>query len=139
MKKWIAMMVVLAVGFTAANVQAGSARRHTIEGIMIGTGVAILGAAIISELNKEDEPAPAAHIPPAPQYTAHQYTAHHRPGKPWHKRGHWEVRRVWVEPVYETRWNPGHYTPDGRWVNGRMQEFLATKGYWREERVWVRR
>jgi hypothetical protein len=132
MKKIIAITsaALLLICFSTASAHAGAARRHTIEGFMLGTGVAILGAAIINEMNKC----------PVPQYTrrneyhryaGYSYRYHHRP------RGHWEVDKTWNEPVYEKKWNPGHYNHHGDWINGRYEKFMIKDGYWQEERVWV--
>ena len=55
-----------------------------------------------------------------------------------YKKGHWKTRKIWVEPIYETRWNPGHYNKRGRWVSGRHEKFLMADGYWQKKRVWVR-
>ncbi len=54
------------------------------------------------------------------------------------KRGHWETRKTWIKPAYETRWNPGHYNRRGYWVEGRYEEFKVADGFWRSDKVWVR-
>lgn len=130
MKKRIAIVtaVFLIIGFTAGISQAGAARRHAIEGIILGTGVAILSTAIIHSMNK-----------PEPVVVKHVYQ-HDSPrhGKKWKKKGHWKTRKIWVEPEYETRWNPGHYNRRGKWVKGRYKEFKVADGYWRSRKVWVK-
>jgi len=50
--KNLIVMIVLLFCFSTVSVQAGSARRHTIEGIIIGTGMVILGTAIINEMDR---------------------------------------------------------------------------------------
>ncbi|MBU1342617.1 MAG: hypothetical protein KKE44_20230, partial [Proteobacteria bacterium] len=144
MKKIIAITtsIFMFVCFSTVSAYAGAARRHTIEGFMLGTGVAILGAAIINGINKDNRP----------QYTdnrsrngGHRYTTNryaykdrHHNGYQHRPSGHWEIERVWVEPIYEKKWNPGHYNRRGEWVNGRNEKFLVRDGYWQEEKVWVR-
>lgn len=152
MKRSIAIItaVILVSGIiSVTSAHAGAARRHTIEGFVLGTGVAILGAAIINEINKDTGMARGHHytyknhVPPAcdpPRYERERWHKKNRHPQRYAKRnrGHWEVERVWVEPVYEERWNPGHYNRKGRWVRGRFQEFMVQKGYWSERKIWVR-
>ncbi|WP_153307449.1 hypothetical protein [Desulfospira joergensenii] len=127
----IALVIISLVWGSAAH--AGAARRHTIEGFMLGTGAAILGTIIYKGMNRE------------PERAAWNSRRHHRHAPyrscrkgPGHNRGHWETGRIWIEPVYQVRWNPGHYTPRGRWVSGRNEKFIVQEGYWQEKRVWVR-
>jgi hypothetical protein len=129
MKKQIAIIIsaFLIVGLSTGFAQAGAARRHTIEGFLLGTGVTLLGTAIVNSMNR---PQPVVvHTPPRHEY---------RYAKTKHRKGHWETRKIWVAPEYETRWNPGHYNKRGRWVQGRYEEFQISDGYWQKERVWVR-
>ena len=138
MKKIIATTtaVLLLICFSTASAYAGAARRHTIEGFMLGTGVAILGAAIINEINKDSKPQYTQNNSRHDEYCYAGYryghnNRHHR------SRGHWEVERIWIDPVYEKKWNPGHYNRRGDWVSGRYEKFLVQDGYWQEEKVWV--
>ncbi|HCY84765.1 MAG TPA: hypothetical protein DHV36_06485 [Desulfobacteraceae bacterium] len=136
MKKQIAIVTAtfLIVGFTASISQAGAARRHTIEGALIGAGAVILGSAIINSMNRPERASVVVkeyHHPPKPRYVK-------RYAKKAHRKGHWETRKTWVEPEYETRWNPGHYNRRGKWVAGRYEEFKVADGYWRKDKVWVR-
>lgn len=142
MKKIIASMtaVFLVIVFSSAPARAD---RKTMEGFLLGTGVAILGTAIIHEINKDRhdyyQPAQTHHRPYS--YSRYEHRDRHRPYKKYkhHRpRGHWEVERVWVEPVYEKKWNPGHYNRRGKWVSGRYERFLVCDGYWKKEKVWVR-
>ncbi len=130
MKKLIAIAAasILIIGLSTSSAQAGAARRHTIEGFLIGTGVTLLGTAIVHSMNT-----PAA-VRAAPRHHDHRYTTHHKKKR----KGHWATRKVWVDPVYETRWNPGHYNKRGKWVSGRRQAFLVADGRWEKERVWIR-
>ncbi len=133
MKKQIAIATatILVLGLSTSFAQAGAARRHTIEGFLLGTGVTLLGAAIVNNMNRP-EPVVVRHVHAPPPTPSYRYAKRH------HRKGHWETRKVWMAPVYETRWNPGHYNKRGRWVNGRYEEFQVSKGYWKKERVWVR-
>ena len=140
MKKQIAIatVTVLIIGLSTSFAQAGAARRHTIEGFLLGTGVTLLGTAIVNSMN-DCEPVVvkhAHHRPSAPVYVEHRPVKYRYAKK--HRRGHWEKRKVWVAPVYETRWNPGHYNKRGRWVKGRHIEIQVSDGYWKKERAWVR-
>ena len=143
MKKTITLIpiVLLLICFATASAHAGAARRHTIEGFMLGTGVAILSAAIYNGIHNDASPVYAGHHP----MDDRNYRAAYRHGKRHHKRyssfrpvGHWETIRTWINPVYESKWNPGHYNRRGEWVDGRHENFLISDGYWQEEKVWVR-
>lgn len=120
------------------------ADRKTMEGFMLGTGVAILGAAIIHSMNDNDSPRYSRHHSPPPEpyrieyrggHNDRHYRRHHSHGPD----GHWEIVRVWVEPLYERRWNPAHYNHRGEWLEGRYEEFRITEGYYQDQRVWVGR
>lgn len=104
---------------------------NVLEGVVIGAGALILGTAIAQSLNSPPQPVRvhAVPVPPRPYTPANYY-----PATP---AGHWENQKIWVAPVYETRWNPAHYDSRGRWVKGRHQQFLIANGYWKQERVWV--
>ena len=136
-------IAVLAIMFTTAPARAD---RKTMEGFLLGTGVTLLGAAIIHEINRDDKPAYQAAVYNSRQSCDRPVYKKHHPGKHrgWKKkhhrgpRGHWEVDRVWIDPVYERKWNPGHYNRRGEWVNGRYEKFKVASGYWKEERSWVR-
>jgi len=144
MNKLIAITttVLLLICFSTATALAGSARKHTIEGIMIGTGVAILGAAIINEINRDAKPQYRANYA---RHDGHRYAGYrydhkrrnHRRYKSHRSRGHWEIERVWIDPVYEKKWNPGHYNRRGKWISGRVEKFMIKDGYWQEEKLWV--
>lgn len=137
MNKIIATVTAVFLIILASSSPA-KADRKTMEGFLIGTGVAILGTAIISELNKDNK---------VSYSTSHTYNDDYYPEYRHHRKhhkkyrgpkGHWEINRVWIEPVYERKWNPGHYNRRGEWVNGRYEKFLVCKGYWKEEKTWVR-
>jgi len=146
MKKIITITtaVILLVCFSNGSAHAGSARRHTLEGVMIGAGATILGAAIISELHRNSRPyyVEKHYQPNKKHHAAYRYDhhkTHHKKFKPHRPRGHWEIEKIWIAPVYKTKWNPGHYNRRGKWVCGRYNNFLVKKGYYQKERVWVRR
>jgi len=133
MKKLISIAIasLLIIGASSSFAQAGAARRHTIEGFLLGTGVTLLGSAIVNGLNRPDP----IRINNGHRHDEYRYPKH----KKRHRRGRWEIQKIWVDPVYETRWNPGHYNKRGKWRFGRHQEFCVADGYWKKERVWVRR
>ena len=123
MKKQIAMAAAAFIFLTifSGTASAGSSKRHTVEGIIIGAGVTLLGAAIIHNISR-----PEPIVVKAP---AHR----HRP--PVNR--HWQTERVWVPGVTQTRWNPGHYTPHGRWIPGHHQNFVVSEGHWETRRTWI--
>jgi hypothetical protein len=128
MKKAIVVTMILVVTAatfaTASPAWAGSRSRHVWQGVAIGLGAAVLGQALFQAHHHAHACAPP---PPAPVYAP--------PPPP--PSGHWESRRSWVPPVRERVWNPGHYTPRGRWVPEGWIEVEKQPGYWVEERVWI--
>lgn len=143
MNKWI-VLITVCVFLVCFSAPPARADRKTMEGFLLGTGAVLLGTAIINNLNHQEKHAHYRHThpapPPPPVHCVPPRPAHgDQHGRKWHPRGgHWEISRIWVEPVYVTRWNPGHYNPRGEWVNGRHERFLAREGFFREEKVWVR-
>ena len=145
MQKIISIITAVLILVCFSTVSA-HADRKTMEGFMLGTGVAILGAAIINGINNHSSPqATNNHSWSNNHRDNHHYARykpmhknrHHR--KHWKKRprGHWEVEKIWIEPVYETKWNPGHYNRRGNWIEGRNEKFIVTQGCWQEDKVWV--
>lgn len=139
MKKTIIAIMAITCMITLTNISshAGSSKRDRLEGFIIGSSAGFIGATIINQLHHN-----------RPRVVIHEQ----RPGQRRHKKhyrsnrqhrryersgGHWEVTRIWVEPVYEERWNPGHYNRNGEWRSGRYQRFVVQEGYWKEKRVWV--
>ena len=122
------------------------ADRKTMEGFMLGTGVAILGAAIINGMHDNDRPrySNRHHSPPPPQVYL-EYRGGGRDNRHYRRHhddrpvGRWEIVKVWVEPVYERKWNPAHYNHRGEWVEGGYEEFQVAGGYYQDQRVWVGR
>ncbi|SDU03862.1 hypothetical protein [Desulfobacula phenolica] len=143
MKKIIGITtaVVLFACLSTVSAHAGSARRHTIEGIMLGTGVAILSAAIINEINHDSKPYYKNHYakPVGNHHTKYAYqNRYDRNFRSHYKNGHWVIEKIWVQPVYEKKWNPGHYNRRGKWIKGRYENFLVKDGYWQKTKIWVR-
>jgi len=138
----ITTAVLLLTSFSIVSAYAGAARRHTIEGFMLGTGVAILGAAIINEINNDSKPQYQRNHSRQGRYRHAGYRhsrnkRHHSKYKHHRPRGYWEIERVWIEPVYIKKWNPGHYNRRGKWISGRHEKFPVQKGYFQEKKVWV--
>ena len=136
MKKFLTLMtaVALSLMILIPSANAGSPQSHRWEGLAIGVGAAILGSALLNHHVAASAPAPGVYAPPAPEYRRHR-SYRHRP----RSRGHWEIRKTWVAPVYEKVWNPGHFNPRGRWVKGGWIQVEREPGYWEEERIWVAR
>lgn len=99
---------------------AGEAQRHRWEGVAIGIGAAFLGHALLNQHYANYSPAPVYHKPP-----------------PQRPRGHWEYKKVWVQPTYKKVWNPGHYTRTRRWVPGKWIRVEIEPGHWDKEKIWV--
>lgn len=136
MKHLISIITAFVV-FICLSTAPAHADRKTREGFLLGVGAAVLGTVIYQGLNQPSgHRAPHRyHVPPA--YERNPQCRDTR----WHAQrpaGRWEIERIWMEPVYETRWNPGHYNRKGHWVSGRHEKFRIQDGYWEERRVWVR-
>jgi len=153
MKKQLTIILTTILAFTliTSPAFAGSKQRHRWEGVAIGTAAATLLApallapaiaaphvrvnADVSTVKKG-----GCYYPPRRhrEHTSTQYRDH-RPHKRRRGRGHWESRKVWVDPVIEQVWNPGHYNKRNRWVPGHYIEIEKSPGYWTKERIWVSR
>ncbi len=136
-KKLITIIaIVCMLSLAATSVYADSAskrRRHQLEGFLVGSTAAFIGASIINSLNNKKSG--AYNNNNKQRYQREQYYSdRYRYQEP---DGHWEVERIWVEPEYEEKWNPGHYNKRGRWVRGRYQRFITKRGYYKKRRVWV--
>lgn len=143
MKKLIAITTSILV-LTFFSAVSAHADRKTVEGFILGTGIAVLSAAIYNGVHKSPSLQPQ-HTPTHflkyedrhayrhdKQNTDRRHYRHQGPS------GHWEIERVWIAPVYEKKWNPGHYNPRGEWISGRHEKFLIQNGFWQEEKIWVR-
>ena len=122
------LLIAVAINLQASSAMAGSKQRHRWEGFAIGIGTAIIGSAILDHHHNQHyyKPAPRHYrkdSPPPPTFKRHG--------------GHWEMRKVWVPPIYKRVWNPGHYDRRRCWVDGDWIEIVDQPGYWIEERVWI--
>ncbi len=141
MQKLISIFTAILI-LTVISTTSAHADRKTMERIMFGTGAAILGAAIIHGIHNTPEPRYISNRPwnDNQHYDRYRYKhkkKHHKRYSKNRHRGHWETQKTWIEPVYETRWNPGHYNRRGKWINGRYEKFIVTRGCWQEDKVWV--
>lgn len=139
MKKLFAILTAaaLCLVFSSSSAFAGSKQRHRWEGVAIGIGAAMLGSAIIHDVHVNHGHTsvtygPRRYCEPRPRYRPPR-----RPRPRPCKRGHWETKKIWVPPVYEKTWNPGHYDCNNEWIPGRWIRIEVESGYWKYERVWV--
>jgi hypothetical protein len=146
MQKIISIITTVLILVCFSTVSA-HADRKTMEGFMLGTGVAILGAAIVHGINRDSKPQYAQshsnYSPPRhntykyAEYRPRHKNKHHRKYRHHRSRGHWEIEKTWIEPVYQTKWNPGHYNRRGDWIDGRYEKFIVTQGSWQQDKVWI--
>lgn len=130
MKKILIILfaLIFTISLSTTSAFAGSKQRHRWEGVAIGLGAAILGNMIIH--NSRDYSPRERMAPIGPNVYA-------RPCPPPYRRGHWEISKVWVPPVYKRVWNPAHYNVHNRWVPGQWKMIETAPGYWRQEKVWI--
>jgi len=124
-------VAIITIAMITTPALAGSKQSHRWEGVAIGVGAAILGHAIY-QAHKEASQPQVVYVEPAPVYE-YRSSMH----GPKHRRGHWEWQKTWVPPTYETVWNPGHYNPNGSWIQGHWIEVQTSDGHWTQERVWI--
>ncbi|MBF0376444.1 MAG: hypothetical protein HQK72_03070 [Desulfamplus sp.] len=159
MKKAITLMfiTIFAIAATVDCVEAG--HRHGrgdnfVEGAIIGVGAAILGAAIISEINSPPR-TNYIYVDRESRHDRYERERRHRDYDRYDRRenrhdrydrddrfdrrdrGYWSVERVWVPPIYRQRWNPGHYSRRGHWIPGGYDRVIIREGYWETKRIWV--
>jgi len=136
MKQLISMTTAVVMLILLATAPA-HADRKTREGFMLGVGAAVLGSMIYQGLNHPyGHREPYRHAGP-PAYERGPQCQDNR----WHAQrpaGYWGIKKVWVEPVYETRRHPGHPKNKGKWNSGRHERYMVRDGHWKEVRVWVR-
>jgi hypothetical protein len=133
--KTLISITTAVVMFICLSTAPAHADRKTTEGFLLGIGAAVLGTAIYQGLNQSSgyrEPQ-RYHAPPPAYGHKPQCRNDRRYGRQPVVR--WEIRRIWVEPAFETRWNPGHYNRKGHWVGGRHEKIKVRDGYWKERRV----
>ncbi len=115
------MIVIIGVQLYSANaVWAGRGRHgrdHYWKAAAIGLGAALVGSAIANACQPQ-------HV------TVIEHHAYYPPCPPRYCEPRW----VWIPPVTETVWNPGHYEY-GRWVPGQYITIVREPGYWAEERI----
>lgn len=138
-----AILLLVLIGTPAA---AGSRERGRFEGFALGFGAAVLGHALLHHHHASGHyHAPVDRHPPQRKHFDHRPHGLHKPPidrhSPRHRydrrRGHWELQRIWVPPVYKKKWKPGHRNPRGRWIPGCWSRVTVSRGYWKKERIWV--
>jgi hypothetical protein len=134
----IFLIPLLLVTFSATSAYAGSRERHRWEGAAIGIGSLVLGGILIDQIGRQCTPLGQIGRQCAPRLD-HTYVYLDPPRPLRKKRGHWKMRRRWVEPSYERVWNPGHYNRHEKWVSGQWIMIVDREGYWIEERVRVKK
>jgi hypothetical protein len=122
MKKLFTFLTAMVFSLVLSAHTASAGHCHSKNGYYwqaaaIGLGAGILGSAIINSCR------------PA-RVTVVEHHTYYEPCPP----RYCEPRRVWVPPVRERVWNPGHYEC-GRWVPGQYIIIESEPGYWMEERV----
>ena len=110
------LFIILALIFCLSSVNsawAGNVQRNRWEGVAIGIGAAILGYTLYQYS-----------VPAQPKVNQHYQTPTNYDNRYRQKpSGHWETRKVWVQPTYESVWSPGHYNHSyGRGVRGHMDK-----------------
>ncbi|MBF0099632.1 MAG: hypothetical protein HQK77_01860 [Desulfobacterales bacterium] len=159
MKKQIMIMITIlsCVVFVTSSAFAGSKQRHRWEGVAIGVGASILGAAIINDAHRSHDNVVTERVITVPDYEPRHRPPHHsreyhhyyHPSRDYddyrhssrhdshrNQNGYWDVRNVWVPPVCEKVWNPAHFE-NSVWVQGHWISIEKYPGYWKEEKVWI--
>ncbi len=135
----ITLLTVFLIGISGPAAWAGAKQRYRWEGVAIGVGASILGHALIHEPHHYNRPyrGGGAVILRGDRDRCN-YSERRHQRRPFAKpdRRHFKTRRIWVSPVYEKVWNPGHYDVDQRWVPGRWIQVIREPGHWVEKRKW---
>ncbi len=130
MKKAIILILssILCISVSTSSAFAGSKHQHRLEGVALGIGAVILGKAIIDNAGNQ-----------YPEEKVYHHTIIYREPPPpkRYRRGHWEIKRVWISPTYKKVFRPGHHSHRGYWVSGRWKKCIDRPGYWKEEKVWI--
>lgn len=138
----VGLVSLMCIALLTPAAWAGAKQRHRWEGVAIGVGAAILGHALIHGPHHYNRPYRGGGTViihrerdrcdfPRYRYRRH----HHRPAH----ASRWKTRRIWISPVYEKVWNPGHFDVDQRWVPGRWINVVKEPGHWAEKREWAGR
>ena len=147
-----AAVIILTFFCTQLSAEA-SPRQHHRDALILGTGVAILGAAVIGLIagNDDDrhhpaytEPSPkkrhthkTSTQPPSYRPTGPDYKHRHTPvdtvpnSRAYRKNHPETVQTVWVAPVYRKVWVPGYYNRRNHWVKGYHDTVVVKEGYWK--------
>ena len=126
--------IIFLVSVCSSQALAGSKQQHRWEGVAIGLGAALVGAALLNHHSTGAGYAASAQVSPPQRHPSRVSGANHHRSP---QRGHWETRNVWVDPVVERVWNPPHYNRRGHWVAGKWITVERSAGYWKNHRVWV--
>ncbi|NNF99135.1 MAG: hypothetical protein HKM93_07130 [Desulfobacteraceae bacterium] len=119
----------------STNAWAGREQRARWEGVAIGVAATLVGQAILDHHHGGYHQPATVRVNVGPRHRGPG--RRHYPPPPRPQRGHWEVRKVWVPPVCEKVWNPGHYNRRGHWVPGHWITVESAPGYWKKERIWI--
>ncbi len=161
MKKTLSIFLAAAllISFSFSHAEAGPGKNHVLETVIIGTGVALLGAALIHDAgnhgrdkhythNYYEERTPPVHSRRLQKHNTHfQDQQYHGKSSPDGRknifnvqkaRGRWIIKKIWVSPRYEKRWIPGHLNKHNRWIRGHHAQVMVNNGYWEKKRVWAR-
>lgn len=134
MKKGIATTIIalICVSLSLNTAWAGSAKHDVAKGIILGAGAALLGAAVINEMNGNWNTGAydRRHYAPPPRYPAPPAYYRHVPRPP-----DCRIEQVWIQPEYVDQWVPGHYNGRGRWIQGHYERLMVKKGYWTSQRI----
>ena len=129
----IAVLMIFFLSVSVSSALAGSKQRHQWQGAAMALGAVILGNAILNSSHYDYDPHPVSAVD---RYRPdHCYNRSCPP--PRQERGHWEYQKMWVPPVLERVWNPGHYNTCHQWVPGEYIMIEREPGYWKTERVWA--
>ncbi|SLM28097.1 exported hypothetical protein [Desulfamplus magnetovallimortis] len=141
MKKSISIIIITITAMVAqtlfvSSAHAGRSRGDDVlKGVIIGTGAAIIGAAIVSEIShSRDYNHDRNNHHKWDRDRKHRDHNHHKPCD-----GYWKIEKIWIPPVYDKRWNPGHYNKRGRWVKGQYDMVIVRGGHWEERKIWISR
>jgi hypothetical protein len=133
----ITTAVVMLICLSSAPARAD---RKTTEGFLLGVGAVVLGTAIYQGLNQSS--GYSGYREPQRYHTSPAYGrgSQCRNDQRYVRQPvvRWEIQRIWVEPVFETRRHPGHYNRQSHWAGGRHEKIKVRNGYWEERRVRIR-
>ena len=154
---FLAAALLIPLSFSQAS--AGPRDNHILETVVIGTGVALLGAALIHEAGQDNRRKVYNHNEYNSRGPSHRRDKHQKhevysrdgqqrrdrhPAKNWkafnknRSQGKWVNERIWISPRYEKRWVPGHFNKRNRWVRGRHEQVMIKNGHWEKRRLWYR-